>query len=170
MHAFLQLLCRYFEASTTFVFERGYFELYLINMERCAVSSHAQEDIGLLLRKEIYPEAAVISRQTVLRCLKKWMVARDLSRFEPGFKLRDFCDDQVLICKTMGPLLPKLQEWFESRAKKDHSEYCPLGHGGKSCALVLDGCAKIVCNMCPFHSAMLTWNPEGRHFACLYLI
>ena len=169
MPACLQLLCRYFEASNTFVFERGYFELYLINLERCATSALSVEDLGLLIGAEVYSKIAVLSRFTVLRCLRKWMVARDLARLEPGFKLRNFGDDKVLIRDIMGPLLPKLQEWFERRAKKDHSKYCPLGHGGNLCALVLDGCAKIVCNMCPFYAAMLTWNPEGTYSACFYL-
>ena len=108
MVACLQLLFRYFEARKTFVFKRGYFELYLMNLERCATWALAVEDLGLLIRAEIYPKIAVLSRKTVLRCLRKWMVARDLAHLEPGFKLRNFDDDKVLVCDIMGPLLPKL--------------------------------------------------------------
>jgi hypothetical protein len=159
--------CRYFEASGEFIYERGFFEMYLVQLERAAYSSHSFED-NAIMNANVDAHAVVISRFTLYRAMKSWMVVRDFSRFEYDFKLRDFRRDAVI--SLMEPLLGPVQEWIETSARNSHREHCPFGQGGTLCCHVLDGNAKVVCNMCPFHASIGVWNPEGLAGAILNLL
>ena len=109
-HLLVCCVCRYFIASRHFVFERGYFELYLLRLERCSSSAMAEEDLGIM-GSDLRPTLAILSRHTLLRNLKKWMASRDLTLLRPEFKLRDFSSVSAVV-NIIQSLLHPFHMWM----------------------------------------------------------
>jgi hypothetical protein len=125
----------------------------------------AEEDLAVM-GSDLRPTLAILSRRTLLRNLKKWTASRDLTLLRPEFKLRDFGSESAVV-DIIQSLLHPYHMWMEVQSHKSHREACPLGHDGEKCAIVLDGCAKLTCNMCPFHASTMEWNPDGGVLPCL---